>query len=79
MRLVAHRIGTHPDGADLICDEDDEERADWARVHGTTPGGAVLVRPDGFVAWRAERTTADPEATLRAVLTSVLRTDRAVT
>ncbi|MFJ9754460.1 FAD-dependent oxidoreductase [Streptomyces sp. NPDC101149] len=79
VRLVAHRIGTHPEGADLICDEDDEERADWARVHGTTPGGAVLVRPDGFVAWRAERTTADPEATLRAVLTTVLRTDRAVT
>ncbi|WP_055490541.1 FAD-dependent monooxygenase [Streptomyces sp. TP-A0356] len=72
VRLDAYRIGTGR-GADLTpCDEGDA--ADWARVHGTTAEGAVLVRPDGFVAWRAEESVADPEATLREVLTAVLRT-----
>jgi putative polyketide hydroxylase len=48
------------------------EGADWAEKHGTTPEGAVLVRPDGFVAWRAEGRVADPEAALREVLASLL-------
>lgn len=34
---------------------------------GIGPDGAVLVRPDGFVAWRARRRTADPAAALRGV------------
>ncbi|WP_444544810.1 aromatic-ring hydroxylase C-terminal domain-containing protein [Streptomyces anandii] len=46
---------------------------DWARLHGTTADGAVLVRPDGFVAWRATGATPDPEGTLRDVLTALLR------
>ncbi|XVQ90071.1 FAD-dependent oxidoreductase [Microbispora siamensis] len=29
----------------------DPER--WAAAHGVSPSGALLVRPDGFVAWRA--------------------------
>ncbi|MET7379564.1 FAD-dependent monooxygenase [Streptomyces sp. NPDC005526] len=51
-----------------------DQAPDWARVHGTTADGAVLVRPDGFVAWRAPGATPDPEATLRSVLRAVLRT-----
>jgi tetracenomycin A2 monooxygenase-dioxygenase len=27
--------------------------ARWPEVYGVSPGGAVLVRPDGHVAWRA--------------------------
>jgi putative polyketide hydroxylase len=36
----------------------------WPRLYGVTPGGAVLVRPDGHVAWRSRRTpgSADPAA-----------------
>jgi putative polyketide hydroxylase len=49
-----------------------EEGADWAAAHGTTREGAVLVRPDGFVAWRSEGPAQDPESTLREVLTAVL-------
>ncbi|KIZ15103.1 FAD-dependent oxidoreductase [Streptomyces natalensis] len=67
LRLPAYRIGTRP--------EDDlapEKGADWAEVHGTTPQGAVLVRPDGFVAWRAHGAAADPEAELDRVLAAVL-------
>ncbi|MEV5971580.1 FAD-dependent monooxygenase [Streptomyces sp. NPDC051921] len=45
---------------------------DWAELHGVTADGAVLVRPDGFVAWRSEGSSEDPETVLRAVLTAVL-------
>ncbi|MEU9112520.1 FAD-dependent monooxygenase [Streptomyces sp. NPDC048483] len=65
--LPAYSIGTRPDD-DLAP----EKGADWAEVHGTAPAGAVLVRPDGFVAWRSEGMVADPEATLDEVLAAVL-------
>jgi hypothetical protein len=34
---------------------------DWERVRGVEESGAVLVRPDRFVAWRAERVVGDEE------------------
>jgi 2,4-dichlorophenol 6-monooxygenase len=45
---------------------------DWARAREVAEDGAVLVRPDGYVAWRSM--TAEPEARdqLAAVLTRVL-------
>ncbi len=49
-----------------------EEGADFAEVHGITSEGAVLVRPDGFVAWRAAGAAADPEAEFREVLGALL-------
>ncbi|MFE0379462.1 FAD-dependent oxidoreductase [Streptomyces inhibens] len=67
LRLDCYLVGTGPDD-DLVP----EEGADWAEKHGTTSEGAVLVRPDGFVAWRAEGRVADPEAALREVLESLL-------
>jgi putative polyketide hydroxylase len=66
-------------GAELTCDQDaagpEAERPDWARAHGISTDGAVLVRPDGFVAWRAPGADPDPEGTLRTVLTAVLRSN----
>ncbi|MFF7300619.1 FAD-dependent monooxygenase [Streptomyces sp. NPDC008265] len=70
VRLKGYGIGTGPE-ADLVP----ENGADWAEAHGTEPGGAVLVRPDGFVAWRAPQAVADPESVLSRVLTTLL--DRA--
>ncbi|MBT2457433.1 FAD-dependent monooxygenase [Streptomyces sp. ISL-86] len=67
MRLDAYAIGTGPD-ADLIP----EDGGDWAELHGTTAQGAVLVRPDGFVAWRSTQAVADPEAVLYEVLSTLL-------
>ncbi|MGW5096009.1 FAD-dependent oxidoreductase [Streptomyces nodosus] len=75
--LDAHRIGPGP-GADLALDGDpgdDSGPPDFARAHGITTEGALLVRPDGFVAWRSEKAAADPEATLRKVLAELLRRD----
>ncbi|MFD3544566.1 FAD-dependent oxidoreductase [Streptomyces sp. NPDC058655] len=65
--LVAYAIGAGPQ-ADLAPGDG----ADWAEVHGTTPAGAVLVRPDGFVAWRVTEAVADPEAVLHEVLHGLL-------
>ncbi|MGK4579406.1 FAD-dependent oxidoreductase [Kitasatospora sp. HPMI-4] len=66
--LDRYRIGTTA--------EDDltpEPNTDWAAAYGIGPDGAALVRPDGFVAWRATEATADPEAVLGSVLGRLLR------
>ncbi|MGW5196479.1 FAD-dependent oxidoreductase [Streptomyces spiralis] len=76
VRLASHRIGADA-GADLVYDThgaEGEEAPDWARTHGTTADGAVLVRPDGFVAWRTAGAVPDPEGVLREVLATLLRT-----
>ncbi|MEV5955118.1 FAD-dependent monooxygenase [Streptomyces sp. NPDC051987] len=67
LRLDTYRVGP---GGDLVYDA---EGGDWAAAHGTTADGAVLVRPDGFVAWRSEGGVPDPEGELREVLARVLR------
>nr|WP_030711725.1 FAD-dependent monooxygenase [Streptomyces sp. NRRL F-2580] len=67
VRLDAYAIGTGPE-ADLVP----ASGGDWAEVHGTTAAGAVLVRPDGFVAWRSEEAVADEESVLHKVLTTLL-------
>ncbi|AIV34219.1 FAD-dependent oxidoreductase [Streptomyces sp. CCM_MD2014] len=66
--LKPYRVGGTP-GADLVPDD---EETDWARAHGVTRGGAVLIRPDGFVAWRSPGPAPDPEAMLRQVVATVL-------
>ncbi|MFI0723086.1 FAD-dependent monooxygenase [Streptomyces sp. NPDC021224] len=66
--LDRYRVGADP-AADLLTEPD----ADWAAAHTVAADGAVLVRPDGFVAWRAPAASADPEAELAAALREVLR------
>jgi putative polyketide hydroxylase len=39
---------------------------------GIQPSGALLIRPDGFVAWRSESAVAQPAAALRAALSAAL-------
>ncbi|MGC5007142.1 FAD-dependent oxidoreductase [Streptomyces sp. DT203] len=68
VRLDAFGIGS---GSDL----EPENGADWAEAHGTTAEGAVLVRPDGFVAWRSAGSVPDPETTLHEVLATLLSRD----
>ncbi|MDX3540572.1 FAD-dependent monooxygenase [Streptomyces sp. MB09-01] len=69
VRLDAYTIGSGP-VADLV---QDGSGSDWSEVHAMSTEGAVLVRPDGFVAWRSEGAVADPRATLHEVLSTVLR------
>jgi putative polyketide hydroxylase len=42
------------------------------RVYGLGADGAVLVRPDGFVAWRSMSAGVDPERELGAALGAAL-------
>ncbi|WP_406471308.1 FAD-dependent oxidoreductase [Streptomyces sp. NBC_01615] len=65
--LDSYRIGSGPD-AELSPASD----MGWAEVHGVTADGAVLVRPDGFVAWRSEGASADPTTALRKALATIL-------
>lgn len=65
--LTSYRVGNGPD-AELTPEGD----TDWSAAHGTTPAGAVLVRPDGFVAWRSPGPVPAAESVLREVLTTLL-------
>ncbi|MFD3841997.1 FAD-dependent oxidoreductase [Streptomyces sp. NPDC058642] len=65
--LASYRVGSAPE-AELTPEGD----TDWSTVHGTARGGAVLVRPDGFVAWRSAGPVPDAESALRHVLTTLL-------
>lgn len=65
LALDAVRIG-HIDG-DLF-----DPRNAWTRHRGIQRDGAVLVRPDRFVAWRRGTAAGDPLATLSEVLGQVL-------
>jgi putative polyketide hydroxylase len=44
----------------------------WAAATGLAPEGAVLVRPDDFVGWRAEKLPGDPEGDLCQALSAIL-------
>lgn len=44
----------------------------WAEATGLAPDGALLVRPDDFVAWRADRLPRSPRTDLGRVLRQIL-------
>jgi putative polyketide hydroxylase len=46
--------------------------ADLTAAHGLGADGALLVRPDGFVAWRSAAAVDDPAAELDRVLRATL-------
>jgi 2-polyprenyl-6-methoxyphenol hydroxylase-like FAD-dependent oxidoreductase len=50
-------LAVHTVGGDVHLDQG--EPADWCTLYGVDADGAVLVRPDGHVAWRARRAPGD--------------------
>ncbi|KAJ5825462.1 hypothetical protein N7474_002600 [Penicillium riverlandense] len=69
--IGVHSLGFRQDWEDVYYD--------WESVRGVQESGAVLVRPDRVVAWRAERVPGDGEACerkLRSVMDSVLGLSR---
>jgi 2-polyprenyl-6-methoxyphenol hydroxylase-like FAD-dependent oxidoreductase len=65
-RTAAKEIGRVDLTAHII--EDDR----FAAAYGLTESGATLVRPDGFVAWRAKAIQNDPVAAVGAALNAAL-------
>ncbi|OBJ38608.1 FAD-binding protein [Mycolicibacterium mucogenicum] len=49
----------------------DHDRRAWLDATGLQADGALLIRPDAFVAWRAETLPSDPAAALSGVLTEI--------
>ena len=47
--LTGGEVGDVPEGVTAYRVDDEE----WAAAYGVGAGGAVLVRPDGIVAWRS--------------------------
>ncbi|MCK2221075.1 FAD-dependent monooxygenase [Actinomadura sp. ATCC 31491] len=53
------------------------DSAAWSRAYGVSTGGAALVRPDGFLAWRSPgRPAGDPAELVEACITRVLHQGR---
>jgi 2-polyprenyl-6-methoxyphenol hydroxylase-like FAD-dependent oxidoreductase len=65
LEIAAHRIS-----GDL-----GDSAAGFADAYGLAPSGAVLVRPDGVVAWRAGSARPDPAAAMAGALRAVLAKD----
>jgi hypothetical protein len=63
VQLDVHRVGR----TDLA---DPENR--FCSAYGLPPTGACLVRPDGFVGWRAKASEPDPSASLATALRTLL-------
>jgi hypothetical protein len=61
--LEAFTVG--PEG-DLI---DPDKR--WSDVYGIDAGGAVLVRPDGYVGWRRRSAVMDPRSEIERVVKAI--------
>ena len=68
---VAAVAAEHP-GIDLVADVVDDSGAGFAQACGISETGAVLVRPDGFVAWRSDDLPPDPRLALGIALDTVL-------
>lgn len=60
--LSVYRIG-----ADLL-----DVESTWTTRYGVTPSGAVLLRPDGFIAWRSRTLAGSPATVLSQALARAL-------
>ena len=49
-----------------------DPRCAWQRHRQIASGGAILVRPDRFIAWRHLAGASDPRAVLAAALSQIL-------
>ena len=54
-------------GADLL-----DVHGKWTERYGVTAAGAVLLRPDGYIAWRARTAASSASTTLREALARIM-------
>jgi 2-polyprenyl-6-methoxyphenol hydroxylase-like FAD-dependent oxidoreductase len=65
LQLVAYCVGSN---ADIIPKKSQE----WEIIAGISSNGALLVRPDGFVAWRQRRLPANVRGALEETIKKIL-------
>ncbi|MGK3986046.1 FAD-dependent monooxygenase [Sorangium sp. So ce136] len=70
-QVAARQLGVRVDALRMGVDLEDDGRR-WPGAFGVKASGAVLVRPDGIVAWRASSRGAAAEATLTEALARLL-------
>jgi 2-polyprenyl-6-methoxyphenol hydroxylase-like FAD-dependent oxidoreductase len=61
-------------GRDVQADHEEgvaDVESRFPSAYGITPRGAVLIRPDGFIAWRAPDVAPDPERMVEQVLKKI--------
>jgi putative polyketide hydroxylase len=56
----------------IIGQDVEDSDGQWLSAYGVEESGAVLVRPDGYVAWRVARLPDDPAGALAAALEELL-------
>ena len=69
---VGVNVVSHVVGDDLVDRSGEHGAEPFSTAYGIGPSGASLVRPDGYVAWRATTHTADAADRLTAALRQVL-------
>ena len=75
-RMVAERFGVRVSTYAIGPGGDfQDEPGDWTGQYGVSPEGAVLVRPDGHVAWRSVGGMHNPGEVLSSALGKVLDRD----
>jgi 2-polyprenyl-6-methoxyphenol hydroxylase-like FAD-dependent oxidoreductase len=70
-REAAAALAPVPVDAFAIGDELTDPEHQWHATYGLDEGGAVLVRPDGYVAWRSRAGVADPRKALGSAFASL--------
>lgn len=70
-KRVAATLAIEIDTLRIGCDVQDIDRK-WHAAYGVSSAGAVLIRPDGFVAWRAKGRSLAGDDVLTRALTQVL-------
>ena len=73
-RMTGDRLGIQPAGFTIGSGGDfQDEPGDWTSQYGVYDDGAVLVRPDGHVAWRSAAAVPEPVGVLSSILRRVLQ------
>ena len=71
--VVVHNWSTKQQSGAVSLDVPSDFTLDAAsKAYDVAPGGAVLVRPDGYVAWRCRAPVVDPAKALREATSAIL-------
>ncbi|GAB6425280.1 FAD-dependent monooxygenase [Bacillus luti] len=64
VNIKMYRVGL---SGDFIAQEDI-----FSKLYGIENGGAVLIRPDGFIGWRSEKEVVNPDIVLKGAMGNLL-------